>query len=67
MAFFRRSVVRRGSGEGGLNGVAQGLLITFDLLDIVAAFVDDMAGREPLVVERVGGDDLALERGQLAE
>jgi len=43
------------------------LLIAFDLLNIVAAFFDDMTSGESLVVERVAGDDLAVESGQLAE
>lgn len=67
MPFFRRPVVRRGSGKGRFDRVEQGLLVAFDLLDIVAAFLDDMAGGEALVVERVGGDDLAVESRQLFE
>ena len=45
----------------------QALLIGFDLLDVIAVFLDDDAGCFVLIVKRIGRDDFSCQRGQFIQ
>src|SRR5215210_7338737 len=60
------------SGAGGVveeaaDIVVQAALVAFQREHIIAALFDRLGGDDPLTVERVGGDDAALERQQFQQ